>query len=176
MRKSFRKYPSGGRAPAGHTAFNSLNSATSGKPAHGAGKMHVRAAVIVLAVMTAVMCAFPYAAAAVTSAGGALVSASEETHGAVGQSGHTGGAGAKDTADTSAGDGSSYETVKVGYYYSRSFQEGIGDDTMKSGFGYEYIQKIASYTGWKYDYVYGSWNDLYEKLLSGKIAIMADTM
>ena len=142
MHKSFRKYPSGGRTPAGHTAFNSLNSATSGRPAHGAGKMHVRAAVIVLAVMTVVMCAFPYAA----------------------------------VAGTSAGDGSSYETVKVGYYYSRSFQEGIGDDTMKSGFGYEYIQKIASYTGWKYDYVYGSWNDLYEKLLSGKIDMMAGVM
>ncbi len=84
-------------------------------------------------------------------------------------------AGASAEAST-AGDGGSYETVRVGYYYSRSFQEGIGDDAMKSGFGYEYMQKVASYTGWKYKYVYGTWDELYNMLLSGKIDMMSGIM
>lgn len=79
-------------------------------------------------------------------------------------------------AAASAGDSSGYETVKVGYYYSRSFQEGVGDGAMKSGYGYEYMQKIASYTGWKYKYVYGTWSDMYQQLLAGKIDMMAGIM
>ena len=42
------------------------------------------------------------------------------------------------------------ETVKVGYYFSHNFQEGTDDTSPKSGYGYEYLQKLASYTGWKY--------------------------
>ena len=65
------------------------------------------------------------------------------------------------------------ETVKVGYYFSHNFQEGIDDTSPKSGYSYEYLQKIASYTGWKYEYVYGEWNDLFEKLKKGDIDLMA---
>lgn len=61
-------------------------------------------------------------------------------------------------------------TVKVGYYSSHNFQEGSGDQEYKSGYSYEYLQKVASYTGWCYEYVYGSWADLYQQLLSGDIA------
>ena len=49
----------------------------------------------------------------------------------------------------------SAETVKVGYYFSNNFQEGMDDRSPKSGYSYEYRQKLASYTGWKYEYVYG---------------------
>lgn len=49
----------------------------------------------------------------------------------------------------------SAETVKVGYYFSNNFQEGMDDRSPKSGYSYEYLQKLASYTGWKYEYVYG---------------------
>ena len=59
------------------------------------------------------------------------------------------------------------ETVKVGYYFSHNFQEGTDDTSPKSGYGYEYLQKLASYTGWKYEYIYGEWNDLFEKLKNG---------
>ena len=65
------------------------------------------------------------------------------------------------------------KTVKIGYYYSRNFQEGAGDDEVKSGYSYEYLQKLASYTGWKYEYVYGEWGDLFQKLVSGEIDLMA---
>lgn len=56
------------------------------------------------------------------------------------------------------------ETVKVGYYFSHNFQEGTDDNSPKSGYSYEYLQKLASYTGWKYEYVYGEWSDLFEQL------------
>lgn len=65
------------------------------------------------------------------------------------------------------------ETVKVGYYFSHNFQEGIDDTSPKSGYSYEYLQKLASYTGWKYEYVYGEWDDLFEKLKKGDIDLMA---
>ena len=65
------------------------------------------------------------------------------------------------------------DTVKVGYYSSHNFQEGASDHAYKSGYSYEYLQKVASYTGWRYEYIYGDWNDLYQDLIDGKIDIMA---
>lgn len=52
-------------------------------------------------------------------------------------------------ADTSSGQeiSSGHKTVTVGYYLKKDFQEGMGDDKPKSGYSYEYLQKIASYTG-----------------------------
>ena len=47
------------------------------------------------------------------------------------------------------------KTVRVGYFTSRNFQEG-GADEHKRGAGYEYLQKIASLTGWNYEYVYSA--------------------
>lgn len=63
--------------------------------------------------------------------------------------------------------------VRVGYYFSHNFQEGASDSEAKSGYSYEYLQKLAAYTGWKYEYVYGEWSDLYEQLVSGEIDLMA---
>lgn len=65
------------------------------------------------------------------------------------------------------------QTVKVGYYESRAFQEGASDGAVKDGFGYEYLQRVASYAGWRYEYVYGTWNDLYSELESGQIDLLA---
>ena len=67
----------------------------------------------------------------------------------------------------------SAESVKVGYYFSNNFQEGMDDRSPKSGYSYEYLQKLASYTGWKYEYVYGEWDELFEKLKDGEIDLMA---
>lgn len=66
-----------------------------------------------------------------------------------------------------------WKYVRVGYYESDRFQEGASDEEIKSGFGYEYLQKIASYAGWRYTYVYGTWEELYQMLLDGEIDIMA---
>lgn len=65
------------------------------------------------------------------------------------------------------------KNVKIGYYYNEAFQEGTSDSEIKSGYAYEYIQKIASYTGWNYEYIYGEHNELYEQLLSGDIDLLA---
>lgn len=44
-------------------------------------------------------------------------------------------------------DSATGEKVKIGYYPWEDFQEGTSDGTAKSGYSYEYIQEVASYTG-----------------------------
>lgn len=63
--------------------------------------------------------------------------------------------------------------VKVGYYQNENFQEGAADGEPKSGYSYEYLQKIASLTGWRYKYVYGSWDDLFAAFQKGEIDLLA---
>ncbi len=64
--------------------------------------------------------------------------------------------------------------VRVGYYRGdTSFQDGFSDDARKSGYAYEYYQKISSLTGWSYEYVYGSKAEVLDKLLSGEVDIVA---
>lgn len=67
------------------------------------------------------------------------------------------------------------KTVKVGYYIdSGNFMSGFSESDPKAGFAYEYMQTIAAYTGWSYEYVYGEWDELYSALLSGRIDILSD--
>ena len=70
-------------------------------------------------------------------------------------------------------DSDTEQKVKIGYYPREDFQEGTSDGTAKGGYGYEYIQEVASYTGWDYEYIYGDWEDLYQKLEDGEIDLMA---
>ena len=65
------------------------------------------------------------------------------------------------------------DTVRVGYYENEVFQEGARSGAMKTGYAYEYYQKLSEYTGWKYEYVYGSYAELYKMLLDGKIDLLA---
>ncbi|MBE6123546.1 MAG: response regulator, partial [Erysipelotrichaceae bacterium] len=65
------------------------------------------------------------------------------------------------------------KTVRVGYYENEIFQEGAREGAVKTGYAYEYYRKLAEYTGWKYDYVYGSFSDLYKMLLDGEIDLLA---
>ncbi len=65
------------------------------------------------------------------------------------------------------------KTVRVGYYENEVFQEGAHAGAVKTGYAYEYYQKLSEYTGWRYDYVYGEFGDLYQKLLDGKIDFLA---
>ncbi len=62
--------------------------------------------------------------------------------------------------------------VRVGWYdspYNTLDQYG-----RRSGYAYEYQQKIACYTGWTYEYVSGSWLELLEMLENGEIDLMSD--
>lgn len=64
------------------------------------------------------------------------------------------------------------QKVRVGYSpYMKTYSEG-GPDIPRNGYGYEYLQQLASYTGWEYEYVYGTWPELYEKLKAGEIDIL----
>lgn len=65
------------------------------------------------------------------------------------------------------------KVVKVGYYENENFQEGASEGALKSGYAYEYYQKIATYNGWKYEYVYGSWSEIYDAFVNGDIDLIA---
>ena len=62
--------------------------------------------------------------------------------------------------------------VRVGWYES-PFNR-LDEHERRSGYAYDYQQKIAAYTGWKYEYVEGSWADLLQMLQDGKIDLMSD--
>ncbi len=64
------------------------------------------------------------------------------------------------------------KTVRVGYFSEAGMMNGVGEDETKSGYAYEYLQEIASIAGWKYEYVYGSFSDLYVQLQNGEIDIL----
>ena len=66
-----------------------------------------------------------------------------------------------------------HDTVRVGYYENEVFQEGAREGAMKTGYAYDYYQKLSEYTGWKYEYVYGKYADLYQMLLDGRIDLLA---
>ncbi len=65
------------------------------------------------------------------------------------------------------------QTVRVGYYENEVFEEGAREDAVKTGYAYEYYRKLSEYTGWSYEYVYGSFTDLYQKLVDGDIDLIA---
>ena len=66
----------------------------------------------------------------------------------------------------------SAKTVRVGWYES-PFNK-TDDLGRKSGYAYEYQQKIAAYTNWEFEYVEGSWPELMDKLRAGELDLMSD--
>lgn len=65
------------------------------------------------------------------------------------------------------------KTVRVGYVNVPTYEEG-GEGEYKRGYGYEYLQRISYITGWKYEYVYGSFKECYEKLARGEIDLFGN--
>lgn len=65
------------------------------------------------------------------------------------------------------------KTVRVGYVNVASYEEG-GEGEYKRGSGYEYLQKISYVTGWKYEYVYGSFKECYDMLVNGDIDLFGN--
>ena len=62
------------------------------------------------------------------------------------------------------------QTVRVGWY--EGTYNTTGSDGKKRGYSYEYQQAVAAHTGWKYEYVEGSWAELMNMLKSGEIDLM----
>lgn len=65
------------------------------------------------------------------------------------------------------------KVVRVAYYPELNWQEGAEEGRVKRGYCYEYYQRIAPYANWKYEYVYGSFQELYEAFLRGEIDVFA---
>ena len=63
------------------------------------------------------------------------------------------------------------KTVRAGWYEDAYNITGANGE--RSGYGYEYEQAVAAYTGWKYEYVKSGWVDLLEMMRNGEIDIMA---
>ena len=61
-------------------------------------------------------------------------------------------------------------TVRVGWY--EGTYNTTEPDGKKRGYSYEYQQAVAAHTGWKYEYVEGSWSELMNMLKSGEIDLM----
>lgn len=68
---------------------------------------------------------------------------------------------------------SEQKVVRVGYVNVATYEEG-GEGEYKRGSGYEYLQRISYITGWKYEYVYGSFKDCYEMLVNGEIDLFGN--
>jgi diguanylate cyclase (GGDEF)-like protein len=62
--------------------------------------------------------------------------------------------------------------VRVGWYDS-SYNY-FDEHGRRSGYAYEYQLKLASYNGWNYQYVEGSWPDLLQMLEEGQIDLLSD--
>lgn len=66
------------------------------------------------------------------------------------------------------------DMIRVGYYLKANFQEITGLDGVKSGYAYEYYHKLAQIAAdWRYEYVYGDYDTLYQMLLRGEIDLLA---
>ena len=65
------------------------------------------------------------------------------------------------------------KTVRVGYVNALNYEEG-GEGEYKRGAGYEYLQKLSYITGWKYEYVYGSFTECYNMLANGEIDLFGN--
>lgn len=60
------------------------------------------------------------------------------------------------------------KTVRIGYIGYDGFINREQDGTY-SGYGVEFLKEISKYTGWKYEYVFDSWENHLQSLRDGKI-------
>ena len=73
--------------------------------------------------------------------------------------------------ETSSSASDMYVNVRAAWY--EDSYHITNPDGGRSGYGYEYEQAVASYTGWDYIYVEDDWTTLFAKLESGQIDIMS---
>ncbi|MGN0171077.1 MAG: response regulator [Lachnospiraceae bacterium] len=63
------------------------------------------------------------------------------------------------------------KTVRVGWFYQENIQEGSLPGKLH-GYNYEYLQKIALYTGWSYEFVFADWDKCEQMLADGEIDLL----
>lgn len=64
------------------------------------------------------------------------------------------------------------EVVRVGVFDYGGYLEDDGEGNV-TGYGYEYLEEIANYTGWRYEFVSGTWRELLRKLADGEIDLLS---
>lgn len=69
-------------------------------------------------------------------------------------------------------DATRLETVRLGYFDFQNYMLGAEEGEVKSGYVYELLCDVATINNWKYEYVYGDFDDLYVMLLKGDIDIL----
>ena len=50
----------------------------------------------------------------------------------------------------------------------------VDENGVRRGFGYELMQALAGYVGWKFEYVKCDWSDCFDKLENGEIDVIGD--
>ena len=50
----------------------------------------------------------------------------------------------------------------------------VDENGVRRGYGYELMQALGGYTGWKFEYVKCDWSNCFDKLESGEIDVMGD--
>ncbi len=67
--------------------------------------------------------------------------------------------------------------VKVGYFAFAGYHN-VDGNGLKSGYGYEYLQKLKTYSGLEYDYIGdekgedNNWSDMVNMLINGDIDVL----
>lgn len=61
--------------------------------------------------------------------------------------------------------------IRVGYTDSPGFIEKTADGTI-DGYGVAYLNEISHYTGWRYEYVYATWQECLDLLAKGEIDLL----
>lgn len=116
--------------------------------------------------------AVPNATGASAVAGASANSAASDDPGTSDDSEVFAGKAFADPVQSSSEDNS--KEVRIGYYYGdEAFQDGFGDDERKSGYTYEYYQRLAPYAGWDYTYRYLTRSEAIEALRNGEVDIVA---
>ena len=75
-------------------------------------------------------------------------------------------------ADEKNNDEKQSQIVRIG-----SFEDTfdyIDKNGVRRGYGYELLQALAGYTGWKFEYVKCDWSNCFDKLENGEIDVMGD--
>lgn len=61
--------------------------------------------------------------------------------------------------------------IRVGYFLVSGYQE-ITEEGNRWGFGYDYLQEIAKYTGWEYEFIDATWDECLDMLADGDIDLL----
>ena len=65
------------------------------------------------------------------------------------------------------------KVIRVGYFDAGRMMIGAtGEGGHKSGYAYEYLQEMAIHTGWRYEYVTGTFREILEMLFRGEVDIV----